>query len=84
VAQATCPRPEVCARFHAMSSIIEIEAAIEKLPEPQVEQLVDWLAARRQRRVSTQPVESWLQRARGAATLGVTTKNVMAMTRGEE
>jgi hypothetical protein len=67
-----------------MSSIIEIEAAIEKLPEPEVEQLANWLAAHRQRREAAPPVEGWLQRARGAATPGVTTKNVMTLTRGEE
>ena len=67
-----------------MSSIIEIEAAIEKLPEPQVEQLADWLAARRQHRATIPPVESWLQSARGAAAPGVTTKSVMNLTRGEE
>jgi hypothetical protein len=67
-----------------MSSILEIEAAIEKLPEPQVDQLADWLAARRQRRQTMSPVESWLQQARGAAVPGVTTENVLTATRGEE
>lgn len=67
-----------------MSSIGEIEAAIEKLPATQVEQLARWLETHRQRHPAVPPVESWLQRARGAATPGVTTKTVLTMTRGEE
>jgi cytochrome c553 len=67
-----------------MSNITEIEAAIEKLPDPQVEQLAHWLETLRQRRAKRPPVESWLQRARGAAIPGARTKDVMALTRGEE
>jgi len=36
------------------------------------------------RRATPPPVESWLQRARGAALPGETTAKVMALTRGEE
>ena len=68
----------------AMSSIAEIEAAIEKLPDPQVNQLARWLEAFRRRRATPPPIESWLQRARGAALPGLSTKDVMALTRGEE
>jgi hypothetical protein len=67
-----------------MSSIVEIQDAIEKLPAPQVEELVGWLEAFRARRGTPPPVESWLQCARGAALPGQTTANVMALTRGEE
>jgi hypothetical protein len=67
-----------------MSSIAEIESAIEKLPSPQVEELAGWLEMLRVRRATPPPVESWLERARGAARPGETTANVMALTRGEE
>ena len=66
-----------------MSSIAEIEAAIEVLPDPQVEQLARWLETLRQRRATPPPIESWLQRARGAARPGVKTQDVMALTRSE-
>ena len=67
-----------------MSNIAEIEAAIEKLPDPQVDQLTRWLETLRQRRATPPPVESWLKRARGAALPGVKTQDVMTLTRGEE
>jgi hypothetical protein len=67
-----------------MSSIAEIENAIEKLPAPQVDELAGWLEALRVRRAKPLPVESWLQRARGAALPGETTAKVMVLTRGEE
>jgi hypothetical protein len=66
-----------------MSSIAEIENAIEKLPAPQVDELAGWLEALRVRRATPPPVESWLQRARGAALPSETTARVMALTRGE-
>ena len=67
-----------------MSNIAEIEAAIENLPAPQVDQLARWLETLRQRRGAPLPVEVWLQRARGAALPGAKTEDVMALTRGEE
>lgn len=67
-----------------MSSIVEIEAAIEKLPDPQVEKLALWLERLRLRRGVIPPVDNWLQRARGAAKAGTTTQSVMTLTRGEE
>jgi hypothetical protein len=67
-----------------MSSIVEIENAIEKLPAPQVDELAGWLETLRVRRATPAPVERWLQRARGAALPGETTEKVMALTRGEE
>ena len=67
-----------------MSSIAEIESAIEKLPTPQVEELAGWLETLRVRRATPPPVENWLQRARGAALPGESTAKMMALTRGEE
>ena len=67
-----------------MSKIAEIEAAIEKLPDPQVDQLACWLENFRQRRATPPPVEGWLRRARGAALPSVKTDDLMALTRGEE
>ncbi|MBI4326246.1 MAG: hypothetical protein HY674_13425 [Chloroflexi bacterium] len=66
-----------------MSNIAEIEAAIEKLPEPQVAQLAHWLEELRQRRTESPPVENWLKHARGAARQGTKTQDVLALTRGE-
>jgi hypothetical protein len=40
-----------------MSSLVEIEAAIEKLPATQVEELATWLETLRWRRDLTAPVE---------------------------
>ena len=65
-------------------SLEEIEAAIERLPGNEVEQLAQWLDARRTRPQSTTAVEDWLDRARGAANAGQTTDRIMALTRGEE
>ena len=67
-----------------MSSIVEIENAIEQLPALQVEELAGWLESLRVRLATPLPVEAWLRRARGAAVPGKTTATVMALTRGEE
>ena len=67
-----------------MTTIIEIEAAIEKLPAPQMDELAGWLEVLRVRRATPLPVENWLQRARGAARPDATTASVMDLTRGEE
>lgn len=67
-----------------MSSIAEIESAIEKLPTPQVDELAGWLEMLRLKRATPPPIESWLDRARGAASPGETTAKIMALTRGEE
>jgi len=67
-----------------MSTIAEIESAIEKLPASQVEELAIWLEARRARRAAPPPAEAWLDRARGAARPGVPTADVMALTRADE
>ena len=67
-----------------MSTIAEIETAIERLPAVQVEELAIWLEAYRARRAAPLAAEAWLERARGAARPDVTTADVMALTRGEE
>jgi hypothetical protein len=71
-----------------MSTIAEIEAAIEKFFPPQVEELAAWLEAMRVRCATPAPpplpVETWLQHARGAAMPGATTARIMALTRGKE
>jgi hypothetical protein len=67
-----------------MSTVGEIEAAIENLPMPEVEELALWLEAYRARGAAPLPAEIWLKRARGAARPGVTTAEVMALTRGDE
>jgi len=74
----------VYATLPAVSTITEIEAAIERLPEPQVAELAAWLEKFRAWRTTRPPVESWLKRAVGAAKPGVTTADVMALTRSEE
>lgn len=67
-----------------MTTITEIEAAIEKLPASQMDELAEWLEVLRVRRATSPPVENWLERARGAARPGTTTAMVMDLTRGEE
>jgi hypothetical protein len=69
--------------FRAMSTITEIEAAIERLAEPQVRKLAAWLEEFRARCEPLPAVEGWLNRAVGAAKPGVTTADVMALMRGE-
>jgi hypothetical protein len=67
-----------------MSTVKEIEAAIEKLPAPELEELAGWLEQIRQRRATATQVEAWLDQARGAAQKGATTTEILALTRGEE
>jgi hypothetical protein len=67
-----------------MSTLPEIEAAIEKLPEPQVEELSRWLEERRTSRINSPHIDAWLQAASGAAVRGITTDAIMNATRGEE
>jgi len=69
--------------YSMMSNVAEIEAAIEKLPVPQVEQLAHWFEHFLQRRSSAPGFENWLKRAKGAAVPGVRTDEIMKWTRGE-
>ena len=66
-----------------MSTVAEIEAAIKKLPLTEVEKVADWLESYRAQRGTGPQSVAWLECARGAARPGVTTAEVMALTRGE-
>ncbi len=68
----------------SMSTIAEIESAIERLPPAQVAELANWFEQFQLQRATPPAVESWLERARGAARSGMTTDDVMALTRGEQ
>lgn len=65
-----------------MSSLQEIEDAIAKLPESEVEELLEWIAQRRPKKELSH-AEEWLHRARGAASEGVTTEGILKITRSE-
>lgn len=67
-----------------MSTIAEIESAIERLPAKEVEALAVWLETVRIRSVAKPAVEAWLNQSRGAAQPGVSTADVMTLTRGDE
>jgi hypothetical protein len=67
-----------------MSTLAEIEAAIECLSAKDVEELSAWLRQRDTRGTGGLPVETWLKRARGAAVPGATTDALQALTRGEQ
>ena len=64
-----------------MSTIEEIQAAAEKLPPTQVDELSRWLETLRQKRARQAVIDSWLERAKGAAIPGISTDEVMALTR---
>jgi hypothetical protein len=66
-----------------MSTIAEIEAAIELLSPQQVEELAIWLNSLRAGREKPVSADAWLSRARGAARPGVTSAEVLALTRHE-
>lgn len=64
-----------------MTTVTEIEAAIERLPSEKVEELAVWLQSFLARRASSSGVDEWLNRARGTAIVGVTTDEILALTR---
>lgn len=76
-------RRDTYASFPTVSTLAEIERAIEALPAPEVDALAAWLANRRQKAAVVLPVDKWLERACGASTTGVTTHDVLALTRDE-
>lgn len=67
-----------------MNTLAEIESAIERLSTPAAAELAVWLEQFLARRATPPPVEAWLECARGVARPGVTTGDVMTLTRGEE
>jgi hypothetical protein len=66
-----------------MSTVAEIEAAIKRLPLTEVEKVAQWLATYCAQCSTAPQAEGWLERARGAARPGVTTAEVMDLTRGD-
>jgi hypothetical protein len=70
--------------FKSMSNLAEIEAAIERLAEPQIEELSKWLDRRLAAKSDLSTLEAWLQQARGAAAPGVTTDALLEATRGNQ
>jgi hypothetical protein len=66
-----------------MTKLAEIEAAIEQLPAPELDELAQWIEQFRGRKFAELDVDQWLSRARGAALPEVTTEGVMNLTRGE-
>lgn len=66
-----------------MNTIAEIESAIERLPERQVAELAIWLEEFRQRQMPPAGFDVWLNRARGAAKVGISTDEIMSLTRGD-
>lgn len=67
-----------------MDDMDKIKADIERLTPAELEQLGKWVAELCVRRATPPHVEKWLKRAVGAAIPGVTTDDVMKMTRGED
>ena len=65
-----------------MVTIAEIKAAIEQLPMREIEELASWIDSHRLRLEGSIPADAWLKQARGRARPGVTTAQVMALTRG--
>jgi hypothetical protein len=71
--------------FHFLvSSVAEIDAAIEKLPVPDVDQLAHWFQGFLQRRVPAPALENRLRNAKGAPISGTRTQELMKLTCGEE
>jgi len=66
-----------------MSTLQEIESAIANLPVPEVDELVTWLRRHHSERGLPPKLDVWLEQAKGAALPGVTTADVMAITRSE-
>ena len=72
-----------------MNTLAEIEAAVDQLPLTQQEELHAFLSARLEARpekkgLSPEEFEAWLKTAEGVGRSGMTTDEIMAMTRGEE
>ena len=71
-----------------MSTLAEIEQAIEALPPPQVEELAVWLERRRLQKsaasAETENFKAWLAASTGIAKGRLTTDERMRETRGED
>jgi hypothetical protein len=68
-----------------MSTLAEIEQAVEKLPPQQWEEIRRWMAAHAPTRggEAAAPVQ-WLAASVGTATTGLSTDEIMRLTRGED
>jgi hypothetical protein len=64
-----------------MDTVEEIQAAIAKLSREQIAELAVWMDGLHHRRLTPAALDSWLERARGAARLGITTNGIMDLTR---
>ena len=71
-----------------MSTLAEIEAAVDQLPPTEQKELHIFLSARLEasndKGLSPEEIEAWLKTARGVGVSGMTTDEIMAMTRGEK
>ena len=71
-----------------MSTLPEIEQAIETLPPPQVEELAAWLEQRRRQKAAADAEKenfpAWLTASIGIAKGKLTTDERMRETRGED
>ncbi len=71
-----------------MSTFAEIKAAVSELPATQQQELYAMLKTRveapSEKGLTPEEFEEWYKKARGAGLPGVTTDEIMAMTRGEE
>ena len=71
-----------------MNTLVEIKAAVDRLPRPQQEELRVFLGTRLEapsrKGFSPEEFAEWLKTARGVGLSGMTTDEIMAMTRGEE
>ena len=67
-----------------MTTLSEIESATEKLSASQVDELATWLESLRARQVQRLPADRWLEKARRAARPGVSTVEIVSMTRDAE
>ncbi len=66
-----------------MSSRIEIQEAIEQLPQGELLAIADWIDKKVHAERHGSLPQAWLNSARGAAKPGVSTAEIMSLTRGE-
>ena len=70
--------------FAGMSTLAEIEAAIEKLPPEQWTEIRRWMDEHAPRTSGPVDFARVLARSIGTATTGLSTADIMRMTRGED
>ena len=71
-----------------MSTLAEIEVAVAQLPRAQQEELHAFLSTQLEkhpkRGLTPEEFKAWIKTAEGVGISGMTTDEIMAMTRGEE